>query len=101
MARLAAQEQINLGLDLQGGSHLLLEVELDAVIDERLQDLVDEVRRRLRRERIGYRGLGARRDGALHAHRAGAATRGPGSARRAQPARAGTAFGLATAREFT
>ena len=27
-------QQINLGLDLQGGSHLLLEVDLGAVIDE-------------------------------------------------------------------
>jgi preprotein translocase subunit SecD len=50
--------QINLGLDLQGGSHLLLEVGVDTVIEERLEDLVSEVRLALRRERIGYRGLG-------------------------------------------
>jgi preprotein translocase subunit SecD len=55
-------EQINLGLDLQGGAHLLLEVELDAVIQERLNSLVDEVRGSLRPERIGYRGLGIRGD---------------------------------------
>ncbi|HEX6112824.1 MAG TPA: protein translocase subunit SecD [Geminicoccaceae bacterium] len=55
-------QQINLGLDLQGGSHLLLEVELDAVIRERLDALVDDVRARLRGERIGYRGLGMRGD---------------------------------------
>jgi protein-export membrane protein SecD len=52
------KSQINLGLDLQGGSHLLLEVGVDTVIDERLEDLVSEVRLALRRERIGYRGLG-------------------------------------------
>jgi preprotein translocase subunit SecD len=57
-------EQINLGLDLQGGSHLLLEVEVDAVIEERLISLVDEVRGALRAERIGYRGLGVRGDAA-------------------------------------
>ena len=55
-------EQINLGLDLQGGSHLLLEVDLGAVIKERLESLVDDVRGTLRSERIGYRGLGVRGD---------------------------------------
>jgi preprotein translocase subunit SecD len=53
-------EQINLGLDLQGGSHLLLEVDLAAVVEERLNSLVDDVRGTLRSERIGYRGLGVR-----------------------------------------
>jgi len=51
-------QQINLGLDLQGGSHLLLEVEVGAVVQERLEALVDEARIQLRRERIGYTGLG-------------------------------------------
>lgn len=47
-------ETVNLGLDLQGGSHLLLEVEMDSVLRERLDAVVDEVRRALRKERIGY-----------------------------------------------
>jgi preprotein translocase subunit SecD len=55
-------QQINLGLDLQGGSHLLLEVDLQAVIDERLESLLDDVRATLRPERIGYRGLGTQGD---------------------------------------
>ena len=55
-------EQINLGLDLQGGSHLLLEVDLRAVVEERLNALVDDVRSLLRPARIGYRGLGVRGD---------------------------------------
>jgi preprotein translocase subunit SecD len=42
-------EQINLGLDLQGGSHLLLEVDTQAVVHERLETLVDDVRVTLRR----------------------------------------------------
>ena len=58
-------EQINLGLDLQGGSHLLLEVQLGAVIKERLESLVDDVRGTLRSERIGYRGLGVRGDAVM------------------------------------
>lgn len=51
-------QQINLGLDLQGGSHLLLEVETGVVIDERLEALVDSIRTELRKERIRYVGLG-------------------------------------------
>ena len=35
-------KQINLGLDLQGGSHLLLEVDFATVLAEQLEMLVDE-----------------------------------------------------------
>ena len=52
-------KQVSLGLDLQGGSHLLLEVDAEAVIRERLEALVDEVRVGLRKARIRYTGLGA------------------------------------------
>jgi preprotein translocase subunit SecD len=55
-------QQINLGLDLQGGSHLLLEVDVGAVVQERLNGMVDDVRSKLREARIGYRGLGVRGD---------------------------------------
>ncbi len=50
-------QQVNLGLDLQGGSSLLLEVDMEAVFEEELGNLVDTVRSELRRERIGYTGL--------------------------------------------
>jgi preprotein translocase subunit SecD len=53
-------KQINLGLDLQGGSHLLLEVDIGAVIAEHMESLVDEARVSLRGERIGYTDLGRR-----------------------------------------
>lgn len=39
---------INLGLDLQGGAHLLLEVQVDVVYRERLENLKADVRRALR-----------------------------------------------------
>jgi len=55
-------QQINLGLDLQGGSHLLLEVEAATVITERLEALVDAIRSTLRGERIRYGGLGLKND---------------------------------------
>ncbi len=56
--------QINLGLDLQGGSHLLLEVGVASVVQERLETLESDIRLALRRARIGYRGLEVR-NGAL------------------------------------
>src|SRR5262245_37493184 len=57
-----AQRHIVLGLDLQGGSHLLLEVDSNAVRKEKVQALLDDVRRVLREARIGYTGLAARGD---------------------------------------
>jgi len=51
-------KQISLGLDLQGGSYLLLEVDSDVVVLERLEAIVDGARRSLREARIGYVGLG-------------------------------------------
>jgi preprotein translocase subunit SecD len=58
-------KQINLGLDLRGGSHLLLEVETDAVIRERLDTLVESMRTELRKARIHYRGLGVEGNAAV------------------------------------
>lgn len=52
-------KQISLGLDLRGGSHLLLEVEVGVVIKERLEALVDSMRDELRKAKIKYRGIGA------------------------------------------
>ena len=50
---------VNLGLDLQGGSHLLLEVDFDAYMREQLTNLVDDIRAKFREQKIGYRGLSA------------------------------------------
>ncbi|MEM6851083.1 MAG: protein translocase subunit SecD [Pseudomonadota bacterium] len=44
---------INLGLDLQGGSYLLLEVDTDGVIAERLQGYMEDVRVAMRGQRGG------------------------------------------------
>ena len=49
--------KINLGLDLQGGTYMLLEVGVDQVIAERMEAVQDDVRQTLRKERIGYTGL--------------------------------------------
>jgi preprotein translocase subunit SecD len=54
----APGKKVSLGLDLQGGSYLLLRVELDVVIEERLEGITSSVRQELRKADIGYRGLG-------------------------------------------
>ncbi|MEI9991518.1 MAG: protein translocase subunit SecD [Rhizomicrobium sp.] len=50
---------VSLGLDLQGGSHLLLEVEFDQVSKDKLESLTSDIRRALRKAHpaIGYKFL--------------------------------------------
>ena len=48
---------MTLGLDLQGGSHILLAVDRQDLIDERLQATRDDIRTLLRDAKIGYTGL--------------------------------------------
>jgi preprotein translocase subunit SecD len=57
-----AQRRLVLGLDLQGGSYLLLEVDSNYVKKEKLDQVRDDVRRVLREAKIGYTGLNARND---------------------------------------
>ena len=54
------QHRINLGLDLQGGSYLLLEVDMDTVIRERLEGALDTTRTALRTANIRYTDLAVR-----------------------------------------
>jgi preprotein translocase subunit SecD len=58
----APSARMNLGLDLRGGSHLLLEVDMSAVLQERMQALEQNLRAALRKERINYTNLAASRD---------------------------------------
>jgi SecD/SecF fusion protein len=55
----ALQNTVTLGLDLQGGSYLLLEVEMDQVEKDKLQSLVGDIRANLRKARIAYKNLSA------------------------------------------
>jgi preprotein translocase subunit SecD len=52
------QQRLNLGLDLQGGSYLLYEVDVEALRRERLTNLVEDVRANLRAEQIAFGELG-------------------------------------------
>jgi len=51
------KQTLNLGLDLQGGSQLLLEVDTEALRAERLTNLVEDVRTQLREENIPFSDL--------------------------------------------
>src|SRR6195256_6223090 len=57
-----AQRRLVLGLDLQGGSYLLLEVDSNYVKKEKLDQVRDDARRVLRDNKIGYTGLASRAD---------------------------------------
>jgi preprotein translocase subunit SecD len=57
-----AQRRLVLGLDLQGGSHILLEVDSNSVKKDKLDQVRDDVRRTLRDAKIGYTGLATRPD---------------------------------------
>src|SRR3974377_458842 len=57
-----AQRRLVLGLDLQGGSYLLLEVDSNYVRKEKLDQIRDDVRRTLRDAKIGYTGLASKGD---------------------------------------
>ncbi|MEM6712632.1 MAG: protein translocase subunit SecD [Pseudomonadota bacterium] len=57
------QRQIVLGLDLQGGAHMLLQVERDSLVEDRLEVLRDDVRISLREERVGYTNLAIQGEG--------------------------------------
>ena len=48
---------INLGLDLQGGSHILLQVETDVVLKEQMQAMLESISYTLRRNNAPFRNL--------------------------------------------
>lgn len=48
------QEKVNLGLDLQGGSHLLLEVDVQSALRDQAGFLADDARKSLRKARLKF-----------------------------------------------
>ena len=50
-------KKVNLGLDLQGGSYLLLEVDSQPIIKQKLQDKVIFIRKALKKQKIKYKNL--------------------------------------------
>src|SRR5262245_37982864 len=56
------KQKLNLGLDLQGGSHLLFEVDTRALRVERTTNVIEDVRTTLSEQSIGFGELGQRGD---------------------------------------
>lgn len=56
---------MKLGLDLRGGVHFLMEVDVDAAIGQREKGYLSELRTELRKEKLRYRNIRQARDGGL------------------------------------
>lgn len=54
---------ITLGLDLQGGSYVLFEAQIETAVKDRVQSLLDEVRKTLRKSTVTYANLAASQTG--------------------------------------
>ena len=50
-------KKINLGLDLQGGMHLMMEVDIDKAVENRTDRLITELREELKNKRIKYKSV--------------------------------------------
>ncbi len=48
------KQKINYGLDLRGGSHLLIKVDFETYLKDQLNTVVELVRKELRKNKIGY-----------------------------------------------
>ncbi|MCZ6909783.1 MAG: protein translocase subunit SecD [Rickettsia endosymbiont of Ixodes persulcatus] len=48
---------VNLGLDLRGGAHLLLDVDFDTYLNYSMENLADTLRKNFREDKIGYKNL--------------------------------------------
>ena len=60
---LLPKQTINLGLDLRGGSYLLLEVDTNSIKNDRSQSLLEDIRSTLRQNKIKYSGLKTNKNG--------------------------------------
>tara|TARA_B100000029_G_scaffold406438_1_gene407062 strand:- start:1320 stop:2873 length:1554 start_codon:yes stop_codon:yes gene_type:complete len=50
-------KKVNLGLDLQGGSYLLLEVDTNPIVKQKLQNKLISLKKSLKKEKIKYKNL--------------------------------------------
>lgn len=55
--KLFPEKKIHLGLDLKGGIHLVLDVDVDKAVENYLDRIIEEIRHELRKHRIRYRRL--------------------------------------------
>ncbi|ASX27442.1 protein-export membrane protein SecD [Rickettsia sp. MEAM1 (Bemisia tabaci)] len=50
-------DSVNLGLDLRGGAHLLLDVDFDTYLNDTMENLADTLRKSFREDKVGYKNL--------------------------------------------
>ncbi|ABV73331.1 protein export protein SecD [Rickettsia canadensis str. McKiel] len=50
-------DSVNLGLDLRGGAHLLLDVDFESYLNDSMENLADTLRKNFREDKIGYKNL--------------------------------------------
>jgi len=50
-------KKINLGLDLQGGMHLVLEVQTEQAVERTIENISNEIRPLLKKEKISHKGI--------------------------------------------
>jgi len=60
-----AATPMKLGLDLRGGVHFLLEVDMAEAVKQRMAVYVSEIRNKLREEKLRYRNINNEEDGSL------------------------------------
>src|SRR3990167_5632014 len=75
--------RINLGLDLRGGMHLILQVQVDEAINSETDQVVERLRSLLREQAIGYQAV--RKPDATHVQITGIPAEQLEEARRALP----------------
>ena len=51
---LIIDKKVNLGLDLQGGSYLLLEINSDSLVEEKIQSKVIPIKKLLKENNLNY-----------------------------------------------
>ena len=62
----ALSKPMSLGLDLKGGIHLVLDVDVDKAVAHGVEEDIDSARQALRKEKIRYRNLSAEEIGRAH-----------------------------------
>lgn len=63
--QLIGANPMKLGLDLRGGVHFLMEVDLKAAVSQRLESYASEIKQMLRKERIRFRSVDVGADGEI------------------------------------
>ena len=59
-------KKINLGLDLQGGMHLVLEVDSEKAVESTVERISQDIRVLLKKERIRYKIIERMKDNRIH-----------------------------------